>query len=241
MYAWDFNKKFWGFFEIKKLKFQTMMDQFVILEMILCAIACGIAWKMQTKRMKLVAGELLKVYREVVNCVNDYAVKGKTNTFSTNKSGNEHFREFGDKIMRELVILDIKTRIDNVCMSFENVVSAEGKIRLGERFEQLITKEFESYMELYIENELKHIEESLTCENIFNMTNKEVPENIVKWVANGPKFNPFVKKSVKKLIKEFDMTFCDSIVLLIRQHDKTMKATFCLEQGILHNITGFII
>ena len=198
------------------------MDEFVSIEMILCAIACGIAWKMQTKRMKLVAGELQEVYREVINCVNDYAVKGKTNTFSTNKSGN-----------------DIKTRIDDVCMSFENGISAEGKICLGEKFEQLIAKVFESYMELYIENELKHIEESLTRENIFNMTKKEVPENIVKWVANGPKFNPFVKKSVKKPIKEFDMTFCDSTVVLIRQHVKTIRTTFCLEQGILHNIVGF--
>ena len=57
-----------------------------------------------------------------------------------------------------------------------------------------------------MENEI-HIEDSLKCENVFNMTEKDVPQNIVKWVAHRPKYNPYVQKSMKKLMKEFGQAF----------------------------------
>ena len=41
------------------------------------------------------------------------------------------------------------------------------------KFEQFIAIEFEKYMDLYVENEIKHIEESLSSENVFNMTKKK--------------------------------------------------------------------
>lgn len=149
------------------------MEGLIIFEMILCAIVCGISWKIKSKQVKLVAAELQKVYEEVIQCVNAYVVKGKNNVFSTNKSGNEHFREFGDKIRRELEILDIKAWIDKVCLVYEKCVSTEGKERVKLKFEQFIAIEFEKYMDLYVENEIKHIEESLSSENVFNMTKKK--------------------------------------------------------------------
>ena len=131
--------------------------------------------------------------------------------------------------MKELEILDIKKRIDDTWSLHKNMFNEESKKQIKSKFDELIAREFDSYMQLYMENEIKHIEESLKCENVFNMTEKDVPQNIVKWVAHGPKYNPFVQKSTKKLMKEFDQAFCDTIVMLIRQHDKSIKASFGLE------------
>ena len=68
----------------------------------------------------------------------------------------------------------------------KEIVNEEGKRKIEQKFNNLIAKEFDKYMELYITNEIQHIEESLSSENVFNMTDKEVPQHILKWVANGP-------------------------------------------------------
>ena len=213
------------------------MKGFEMIEMILSIIACGLAWKMQSRETRVVAQKLGQICESVITQVNDYVIKEKTNLFSTNTTGNEHFKVFGDTILKELEILDIKQRINEIWIMHKEIVNEEGKRKIEQKFNNLIAKEFDKYMELYITNEIQHIEESLSSENVFNMTDKEVPQrqNIVKWVANGPKFNPFVQKRTKKLIEEFDQYFCDSITMLVRHHDKNTKATFNLERGMIHD------
>ena len=62
-----------------------------LVQMILCIIAGGLTWKLQSNGTKIVAQELSKICESVIERVNEYAIKGKTNLFSTNTTGNEHF------------------------------------------------------------------------------------------------------------------------------------------------------
>ena len=121
----------------------------------------------------------------MINRVKNYVV-----LFSTNNTGNEHFKMFGDTIMKELEIFDIRQRINEIWIMHKDIFNKEGKRQIEQKFNELVAKELDKYMELYITNEIQQIEKSLSSENVFNMTDKEVPQNIDKWVANGPKFYP---------------------------------------------------
>ena len=92
--------------------------------------------------------------------------------------------------MKELEIFDIRQRINEIWIMHKDIFNKEGKRQIEQKFNELVAKELDKYMELYITNEIQQIEKSLSSENVFNMTDKEVPQNIDKWVANGPKFNP---------------------------------------------------
>ena len=64
-------------------------------------------------------------------------------------------------------------------------------------------------MEDYMNEEIAHITTSLSGQNLFNLSDKQIEGKLETWINKGAKLNPHVLKSKSNYLDQFDDTFMD--------------------------------
>ena len=170
------------------------------LEFILCVFITIIMRKNQRISFNAVANDFKNIFDSARAKMKEYICDGKSNKFSTDRSGNKHFKKFSKSLIQDLKVLDIENRMLNTINKHlselqKQKVSYKLDIIKNEMTRQIFS-EFEKCMHEYAIQEREHISECLKGESLFNLTNKSIPPEIVDWIKNGPKYNPYVTKTI---------------------------------------------
>ena len=107
--------------------------------------------------------------------------------------------------------VDVKTRIMEVFNKIEDLYVKkflETQLTYIERhMDEKLTEAYEANLRLYVKKEKAQIQKNLTGDCIFNISSKPIPAELSEWVRKGPKFVPYVTKSHKTYLREFDQQF----------------------------------
>ena len=117
--------------------------------------------------------------------------------------------------------MDIFNRIKNVLWSIENEFIREKcqqhTDKIVSEFKRLLTIDFEMFQIEYSKKERLHIQECITKDCIFNLTNEPISDDIKKFIEKGPKYTPFTQTNTKRTIRNFDQSFCEIINRIIKR------------------------
>lgn len=87
-------------------------------------------------------------------------------------------------------------------------------------------------MARYVELELVHITDSLSGNNLFNLTEAPLNEDIQHWINKGGKYNPHVQKPIFVHLRQFDESFSDCINRIFRRNNFGRKVI--LDRSTIH-------
>ena len=192
------------------------------LEFVLCVFVTIIMRKNQRVSFSAVANDFKNIFESATAKMKEYICEGKSNKFSTDRSGNKHFKKFSKNIIQDLKVLDIENRMLNSINEHLSELQKQKVLYKLDIIKDEMTKqifsEFEKCMHEYAINEREHISKCLKGESVFNLTNKSIPPEIVDWIKNGPKYNPYVTKSMRRYMRDFDIHFASSLKRIIRYY-----------------------
>jgi hypothetical protein len=141
-------------------------------------------------------------------------------------------------------IMDIETRVKNAILAVSDTYVqryAQGqKINLVKEVKRLLLIEFESFQEQYSSEERRHIKSCISGDSVFNLTRASIPENFVKYLKQGSKYNPFTTKTLSQDLKLFDQLFCEITNRVIRRYLRYAPTTLSPTENVTANLRGII-
>ena len=187
--------------------------------------------------------QVTQTAKQLVNVMNEYIVKDKTNMFSTSQTSENDFLPFQNELEKELDKFDIQNSLVLIGQKIDSPY-LQRKFTLIipqiiERIHHVIDVEFEKAMDQYAINEMDHIKTCINGESVFNLSDQPVSDDIKEWIQHGPKYNPYVKKPNKQLLREFDLQFVSIINRLVKYHRVSHIISLKnIEKDIVHLTQG---